>query len=214
MGPESSESLQDLLGRLKIIPVLTVSDVESGVAVCRALKAGGIKGVEITLRTAEALAVIQAVKEQVDDFLVGAGTVKTVNDLRELKNLGIGFAVSPGFTRRLSDVAFELNVPLLPGVATASEILSGLEAGRNFFKLFPAQAVGGMALLKSLAAPFSEVKFCPTGGIGPDNFQDYLALPNVACVGGSWMVSGDLIKAGNWSEVERLSRACFQDYTD
>ncbi|MCP5348565.1 MAG: bifunctional 4-hydroxy-2-oxoglutarate aldolase/2-dehydro-3-deoxy-phosphogluconate aldolase [Pseudomonadales bacterium] len=194
---------------MRVIPVLTVSSVASGLAVCRALKAGGIRGVEITLRTPEALDVIKAVQDQVDDFIVGAGTVKTVNDLRELQSLNIAFAVSPGLTRRLSDRAFELDIPLLPGVATASEVLAGLEAGRTFFKLFPARAVGGLALLKSLAAPFAEVEFCPTGGIGPDDFRDYLALPNVVCVGGSWMVTSELIGSENWGEVERLSRACF-----
>ena len=159
-------------------------------------------------RTPAALDVIRAVQEQVDGLVVGAGTVKTVNHLRELGNLDIAFAVSPGLTRRLSDVAFELDVPLLPGVATASEVLAGLEAGRNFFKLFPAQAVGGISLLKSLAAPFPEVQFCPTGGIDADNFSDYLALPNVVCVGGSWMVTSRLLDAADWGEVERLSRHC------
>ncbi len=209
MKQAAADSLPALLAGLKVIPVLTVTSVESGLAVCRALQAGGIRGVEITLRTPQALDVIRAVQEQFDDFLVGAGTVKTVNDLRELRNLDIAFAVSPGFTRRLSDVAFELNVPLLAGVATASEVLAGLEAGRNFFKLFPARAAGGIGLLKSLAAPFAEVKFCPTGGIGPEDYRDYLALANVVCVGGSWMVSPELLQAENWSEVERLSRACF-----
>ncbi|MEZ5488825.1 MAG: bifunctional 4-hydroxy-2-oxoglutarate aldolase/2-dehydro-3-deoxy-phosphogluconate aldolase [Gammaproteobacteria bacterium] len=209
MSMPSSESLRELLGRLTVIPVLTADSVEAGVAVCQALQAGGIHGVEITLRTPAALDVIRAVQERLDDFLVGAGTVKTTNDLRELKNLDVAFAVSPGLTRRLSDCAFELDVPLLPGVATASEVLAGLEAGRDFFKLFPAQAAGGIPLLKSLAAPFAEVKFCPTGGIGADNFREYLALPNVVCVGGSWMVGADLLTAGDWGQVERLSRACF-----
>jgi len=208
MSPVIPQSLRDLLAQLRVIPVLTVDSVSDGVAVCRALQAGGIRGVEITLRTPAALDVIRAVTEQVEGFLVGAGTVKTVNDLRELKALQVAFAVSPGFTRRLSDTAFELDVPLLPGVATASEVLAGLEAGRDVFKLFPAQAVGGIPLLKSLAAPFAEVVFCPTGGIGPDNFRNYLALSNVVCVGGSWMVGSELIRAADWPEVTRLSREC------
>ncbi|MBT8145883.1 MAG: bifunctional 4-hydroxy-2-oxoglutarate aldolase/2-dehydro-3-deoxy-phosphogluconate aldolase [Gammaproteobacteria bacterium] len=208
MSFDSADSLQALLGQFKVVPVLTVSSVESGLAVCRALQAGGIRGVEITLRTPVALEVIAAVRDQLDGFHVGAGTVKTVNDLRELKKLDVAFAVSPGFTRRLSDCAFELDVPLLPGVATASEILAGLETGRNFFKLFPAQAVGGIPLLKSLAAPFAEACFCPTGGVSPDNFRDYLALPNVVCVGGSWMVNSSLLEQENWQEVTRLSREC------
>ena len=210
MSFETGESLQTLLSHFRVVPVLTVSSVDSGIAVCRALQAGGIRGVEITLRTPEAWEVIAAVRDQFDDFLVGAGTVKTVNDLRELKKLEVAFAVSPGFTRRLSDCAFELNVPLLPGVSTASEIIGGLETGRNFFKLFPAEAVGGIPLLKSLAPPFSEVTFCPTGGVSPDNFRDYLALPNVVCVGGSWMVNSALVEAGDWQEVTRLSRECMK----
>ena len=208
MSTEASGNLQSLLKSLRVVPVLTVSSVANGLEVCRALQAGGISGVEITLRTPEAWELIAAVQEQFDDFLVGAGTVKTVNDLRQLKELRVAFAVSPGFTRRLSDCAFELDVPLLPGVATGSEILAGLEAGRDFFKLFPAQAVGGIPLLKSFAAPFSEVRFCPTGGVGPDNFREYLALPNVICVGGSWMVGSNLQATGDWQEIERLSRAC------
>jgi len=210
MTAETTDSLQSLLKQFKVVPVLTVSSVDRGLAVCRALQAGGIRGVEITLRTPAAWNVIAAVQDQLEDFLVGAGTVKTVNDLRELKKLDVAFAVSPGFTRRLSDCAFDLDVPLLPGVSTASEILTGLETGRNIFKLFPAQAVGGIPLLESLAAPFAEVSFCPTGGIGPENFRDYLALPNVVCVGGSWMVTGQLLEAENWQEVTRLSRECME----
>ena len=204
----STADLRELLAPVRVIPVLTVHRVEDGLAVCTALRAGGIRAVEITLRTPVALATIEAVQQQFNDLLVGAGTVKNVNDLRELKSLEIAFAVSPGFTRRLSDCAFELDIPLLPGVATASEVLSGLEAGRDFFKLFPAGAVGGIPLLKSLAAPLAEVSFCPTGGINANNFRDYLALPNVTCVGGSWMVSKTLIEAENWIDVERLSRDC------
>lgn len=208
MAFDSTDSLQVLLSEFRVVPVLTISSVEEGLAVCRALQAGGVRGVEITLRTPVALEAIAAVKEQLDDFVVGAGTVKTPNDLRELKGLEVAFAVSPGFTRRLSDCAFELEVPLLPGVSSASEVLAGMETGRNFFKLFPAQAVGGIPLLKSLAAPFAEVSFCPTGGIGPDNFRDYLALPNVTCVGGSWMVSSTLLDSKNWAEVTQISREC------
>jgi 2-dehydro-3-deoxyphosphogluconate aldolase/(4S)-4-hydroxy-2-oxoglutarate aldolase len=187
---------------------LTVVSATQAVAVCRALQAGGIGAAEITLRTTSAFAAIAAVRQELDEFVVGAGTVKTSAEVEKLKRLGVDFAVSPGLTPTLSNAAFANNLPLLPGVATASEILLGLESGRSFFKLFPAEAVGGMALLKSFAAPFAEVKFCPTGGIAPTNFRHYLSLPNVVCVGGSWMVTPELLQSENWQMITQLSREC------
>ena len=205
------QSLLTLLDTTRIIPVVTVNSVDDGLRVCQALQDGGLNAVEVTLRTPAAISVIEALKDQMQDFLIGAGTIKSVEDLESVKNAGAEFAVSPGFTRELSGAAFDLNLPLLPGVATASEVLEGMSAGRYFFKLFPAEAVGGLALLKSLGAPFKEVKFCPTGGINAGNFKDYLALPNVACVGGSWMVAPALIENHNWSEITRLSRLAVTD---
>ena len=201
-------SLLDLLGGLRVIPVLTVVSAAQAVAVCRALRAGGIGGVEITLRTAAAFDAITAVQSELDNFVVGAGTVKSATDVEKLKRLNVAFAVSPGLTPALSDAATANELPLLPGVATASEILAGLETGRTFFKLFPAEAVGGIPLLKSFSAPFGEVKFCPTGGISPANYRCYLALPNVVCVGGSWMVAAELLVAENWQKISDLSREC------
>lgn len=201
-------SLVDVLAKIRIIPVLTVESAQEGLAVCRALQAGGINGVEITLRTAAALDTIAAVKSELENFVVGAGTVKDPRDIIALKQLDVAFAVSPGFTRKISDCAFAEDLPLLPGIATASELLEGMDAGRRFFKLFPAEAVGGIPLLKSFASPFGEVQFCPTGGISPGNYKEYLALPNVVCVGGSWMVAPSLIAASAWDEITRLSQAC------
>jgi len=202
------QSLLTLLNKTKVIPVVTVASIDQGLGVCQALQAGGLSAVEITLRTPAALQVIEMVKNEMENFLIGAGTIKTAEELEAAKNAGAEFAVSPGFTRELSDAAFNLGLPFLPGVASASEVLEGMSAGRYFFKLFPAQAIGGLDLLNSLAAPFQEVKFCPTGGINEENFRAYLALPNVACVGGSWMVAPALLQACNWLEVTRLSKEC------
>lgn len=199
-------NLEEVLRRLRIVPVLTVDDAQQAVEVCRALRAGGLGGVEITLRTPAAKAAIQAVKATLPGFLVGAGTVKTVADVEAVAALEVDFAVSPGFSRRVSDSAFAHGVPLLPGIATASELMAGLDAGRHLFKFFPAEAIGGLPLLKSLAGPFPEALFCPTGGITPTNVGAYLAQPNVMCVGGSWMVAPELIRAGDWHQVEQLSR--------
>lgn len=198
--------LKEVLNALKIVPVLTVESSDEAVNVCKALQAGGINGVEITLRTTVALDAMKAVLDSVPDFIVGAGTVKTPRDIEMLKKLGVAFAVSPGLTKTLSECAFDHQLPFLPGVATPSEVITGMELGRNFFKLFPAEAVGGIPLLKSLAAPFQEIKFCPTGGVSPENLMDYLGLPNVLCVGGSWMVPPKLIKEQQWERIRELTR--------
>jgi len=197
--------IRDMLARLRIVPVLTVASTEQALATCQALAAGGIQGVEITLRSDAALDSITRVREAMPDFCVGAGTIKTVRDLDQVAERGVAFAVSPGLSDEVIARAMAQSVPLLPGVATASELMRGLAAGLDCFKLFPAEAVGGRALLKSLAAPFPEAAFCPTGGISPGNFQDYLALPNVLCVGGSWMVAEPLLAAEDWQQVQSLS---------
>lgn len=201
-----SESLISLLSRLRVLPVLTVDDTEQAVATSRALQAGGLHAVEITLRTPAALQAIAAVKAALPDFIVGAGTLKTPADVEAVSAAGADFGVSPGCTGELASAANVAGLPFLPGVATPSEILEGMALGFACFKLFPAEAVGGKPLLKSLAGPFEGITFCPTGGISTSNLQDYLALPNVICVGGSWMVQPDLLRTGQWDEVERLAR--------
>ncbi|MGQ9425943.1 bifunctional 4-hydroxy-2-oxoglutarate aldolase/2-dehydro-3-deoxy-phosphogluconate aldolase [Gilvimarinus sp. F26214L] len=200
------ESVIALLKPLRVLPVLTVNSAEQAVETSRALHRGGLAAVEITLRTSTALEAIEAVKAAIPDFLVGAGTLKTVADVNAVKKAGADFAVSPGLTRELAEAASQQNLAFLPGVATPSEILEGMALGFDCFKLFPAEAVGGIPLLKALAAPFSGIQFCPTGGINRENLDSYLALPNVICVGGSWMVKPQLIQAGQWSEIERLAR--------
>ena len=201
-------ALIDLLAAVKVMPVLTIHTPDEAVAVCRALQAGGINAVEITLRTPAAREAIVTVQAELPDFIVGVGTVKSVADMESVASLGVAFAVSPGFTRKLSDCAFATKVPLLPGISTASELMEGMDAGRSFFKFFPAEAAGGIAMLTALAAPFPEVRFCPTGGITSGNFRDYLALPSVVCVGGSWMVAPEIIKRADWAGVERRARDC------
>lgn len=200
--------LKAQLQAVKVLPVLTIHSEAEALAVVDALAAGGIRAVEITLRTPAALAAIRAVKQARPDFVVAAGTVRTVADMQAVAAAGVDFAVSPGFTSVLSSMAKVLGLPFLPGVCSPSEILMGTECGHTLFKLFPAEAVGGLPLLKALASPFADIAFCPTGGIGSHNYLDYLALPNVLCIGGSWMVDGALVKARQWERITALSHEC------
>lgn len=200
--------LRELMTNARVLPVLTINTNAEALAVTRALAAGGLTAVEITLRTPGALAAIAAVKKARPDFIVAAGTVRTVADMRAVAAAGVDFAVSPGFTPTLSACAIELGLPFLPGVTTPSEIIAGMECGHSSFKFFPAEAAGGIPMLKALVSPFAGITFCPTGGIGSHNFLDYLALPNVLCIGGSWMVDAALVKQERWSSIEQLSRDC------
>jgi 2-dehydro-3-deoxyphosphogluconate aldolase/(4S)-4-hydroxy-2-oxoglutarate aldolase len=190
-----------------VIAVLVVERAEDAVPLARALTAGGVRTLEITLRTAAALDAIRAIAEEVEDVLVGAGTVLFPADARAAKAAGAGFAVSPGLTPDLAQAARDHGLPLLPGVATASEIMAGLELGFDRFKFFPAETAGGAAAVKAFAGPFARARFCPTGGITPSNAADYLALGNVACVGGSWLAPAEAVRAGDWARIEALARA-------
>jgi len=158
------------------------------------------------LRSPIALEAIKEVKSQFPNFITAAGTIKTSRDIEQLAKLNIAFGVCPGLVSTLVHCAQENNLPILPGIATASELMQGLDLGLKEFKLFPAEAVGGVALLKSLASPFPEAMFCPTGGIGPNNYRRYLQLSNVLCIGGSWMVNPELIENKQWQDIEKLSR--------
>jgi len=193
------------LANCRVLPVITASDVTSTVALAKALWRGGMKAVEITLRTPAALDSISAVAAEVPDILVAAGTIVNPAELHRAVEAGAAMAVSPGSTPQLLRAAREANIDFVSGVATASEIMQGLDEGYHCFKLFPAVTVGGLDLLKSMAGPFAQVKFCPTGGLNPSNFRQYLALPNVVCCGGSWMVSTDLVGNGRWDDIERLA---------
>lgn len=201
-------SLRDLLEDIRVLPVLTCDSVQQAVEASQAVQRGGLKAVEVTLRTPIALEAIAAVKSALPDFIVAAGTARNPADIKAIAKAGADFAVSPGFTDSMAAAAREEGLAYLPGVATPSEILHAAELGLTCFKLFPASAVGGLPLLKALAAPLEGIVFCPTGGINESNLEDYLALPNVVCVGGSWMVAPELLREGKWEEVEARAKAC------
>ncbi len=198
--------LREQLGRLTILPVLVVNSEEEAVGISQALFDAGIEAVEITLRTPSALSAIEAVKRALPSLSVAAGTVNTVDDMEAVAAAGVNFAVSPGLTRKLADCARALELPFLPGVSTVSEVLDGMEQGFDCFKLFPASVCGGAALLKAWSGPLAGVSFCPTGGINAGNAGDYLALPNVLCVGGSWMLQADTVAAADWVSIRNSTR--------
>ena len=189
-----------------VIPVLTVMSVEDGLKQAKALVAGGLYAIEVTLRTPSALAAIRAISKSLPDAVAGAGTIVAVEQIDEAIAAGARFLVSPGATPALAKAAAQSPVPFLPGCATASEAMTLRELGFRALKLFPAEAVGGVRLLASLAAPLPDLSFCPTGGIDFAKAPDYLKLPNVACVGGSWMLPKAALSAGDYAAVETLAR--------
>jgi 2-dehydro-3-deoxyphosphogluconate aldolase/(4S)-4-hydroxy-2-oxoglutarate aldolase len=196
-----------ILRRAPVIPVIQINEVGDAVPLAKALVAGGVRVLEVTLRTAAAFEAIQRILAEVPEAIVGAGTVLTPAQLDKVVSLGTAFAVSPGATPALLDAAAGSKVPLLPGIATASEVMAVLERGYTYMKLFPAEAMNGIALLSSLASPLPSARFCPTGGIDPEKAKRYLMLPNVVCVGGSWMAPNDAIREGKWDRITELARA-------
>ncbi|KAF1019212.1 MAG: KHG/KDPG aldolase [Paracidovorax wautersii] len=190
-----------------VIPVIVLDDVAHAVPLARALVAGGIRMLEVTLRTPAALACIEAIAREVPDAVAGAGTVRSAADAQAALRAGARFAVSPGYTPALGQACRDLGLPLLPGVATGSEILQAQEAGYTQLKFFPAMQAGGPAMLKAWGGPFGDVMFCPTGGVSPTNAAEFLALANVACVGGSWLTPADAVRAGDWGRITELARA-------
>ncbi|MGL4565546.1 MAG: bifunctional 4-hydroxy-2-oxoglutarate aldolase/2-dehydro-3-deoxy-phosphogluconate aldolase [Halioglobus sp.] len=194
------------LRECRVLPVVTAVDVDSTVQLARALNRGGMKAIEITLRSSAALDSILAVQQEVPEMLVAAGTVNTPAQLESVLKAGVKLALSPGATAELLRAAADSGVFFIPGAASASEVMQGMLYGFELFKFFPAEAAGGVAMLESLAGPFPQIEFCPTGGLNPANFRSYLALPNVVCCGGSWMVNSELISQGRWGEVEELAR--------
>lgn len=188
-----------------VIPVIVLSDVEHAVPLARALVAGGIRMLEVTLRTAAAIACIEAIAKEVPDAVVGAGTVRNAADAQAAALAGARFAVSPGYTHGVGKACQELGLALLPGVATGSEIMMAQEDGFNHLKFFPAMQSGGAPMLKAWQGPFPDVKFCPTGGIHAGNAAEFLALSNVACVGGSWLTPADAVAAGDWDRITKLA---------
>ncbi|WDT91427.1 bifunctional 4-hydroxy-2-oxoglutarate aldolase/2-dehydro-3-deoxy-phosphogluconate aldolase [Streptomyces sp. SCSIO-PteL053] len=194
-----------MLDLAPVVPVVVLHDAADAVPLARALVAGGLPAIEVTLRTPAALESIRAMAAEVPGAAVGAGTVISPEHVRETVAAGARFLVSPGWTDTLLEAMKASGLPFLPGVSTTSEVVALLERGVNEMKFFPAEAAGGTAYLKALSAPLPQARFCPTGGISPASAPSYLALPNVGCVGGSWMVPGDAVAAKDWDRVARLA---------
>jgi 2-dehydro-3-deoxyphosphogluconate aldolase/(4S)-4-hydroxy-2-oxoglutarate aldolase len=202
----SAANLEAILSAAPVVPVLIVDDAASAVPLARALAAGGLPTLEITLRTPSALEAIRAIASEVGGAHVGAGTVLTPEQLEDAADAGARFAVSPGSSPALLAAAADSPLPLLPGAATPSEAMALLERGYRLQKFFPAEPSGGVAWLKALASPLSGLRFCPTGGVDAANAPAYLALPNVICVGGSWVAPRDAVAGGDWARIEQLAK--------
>jgi 2-dehydro-3-deoxyphosphogluconate aldolase/(4S)-4-hydroxy-2-oxoglutarate aldolase len=198
---------RELMALCPVIPVLTIERAENAVPLARALVAGGLRVLEITLRTSVAIEAIEAIDRNVPDAVTGAGTVLNAADWARAEKAGASFIVSPGLTDPLIAVAAQSPLAFLPGVATAGELMRGLDAGLTSFKFFPAETSGGAPALKALYGPFADIRFCPTGGITAKSAPDYLALPNVICVGGGWVAPADAVAAGDWGRITELARA-------
>ena len=199
-------NIREIVAMAPVIPVLTITDLATAVPLARALTAGGLCVLEITLRTPVALAAIEAMRKAVPDAIVGVGTLTRAVDFAAADRAGAQFGVTPGLTPELSSAARGARFPLLPGVMTPTELITARAAGFNVLKLFPAQQAGGVGMLQALGAPFPDVLFCPTGGITRATAAEYLALPNVVCVGGSWLAPKAMLAAADWSGIEALAR--------
>ena len=200
-------SVLEIMRTSAVIPVIAIDDIAHAVPLARALVAGGIRVLEITLRTAHGLPAIRAIAEQVPDAIVGVGTLTQPEEFAAARDAGAVFGVSPGLTAALIQAAKASGLPLLPGVMTPSEVMAAREAGFRQLKLFPAVPAGGIGMLNALAGPLGDVMFCPTGGVSQDNAAQFLACRNVACVGGSWLTPKDALEAGDWDRITALARA-------
>jgi 2-dehydro-3-deoxyphosphogluconate aldolase/(4S)-4-hydroxy-2-oxoglutarate aldolase len=199
-------NIREIVGLAPVIPVLTITDLEQAIPLVRALTAGGLRVLEITLRTPVALAAIESLRKAVPEAIIGVGTLTRAVDFAAAGRVGAQFGVTPGLTPELAAAARGARFPLLPGVMTPTEVIAARSAGFNVLKLFPAEQAGGIGMLQALGGPFPDVLFCPTGGITRALAPDYLALPNVVCVGGSWAAPRALVAAGDWSGIEALAR--------
>jgi 2-dehydro-3-deoxyphosphogluconate aldolase / (4S)-4-hydroxy-2-oxoglutarate aldolase len=202
--------LRSLLQSTRVIPVITIDKLADAAPLAKALVEGGLNCLELTLRTPVAFEALKAMKEAAPEAIIGVGTVLESKQLEQAKALGAQFAVSPGLTETLVRAALAVQLPYLPGTATLSEVMMGRELGLSVVKFFPAEIAGGAKALKAFAPLFGDMKFVPTGGISPSNAKDYLSLPNVLAVGGSWMLPADLIRAQAWDEIRELARAASQ----
>lgn len=200
----------DVFSQGPVVPVLVIEKVEDALPIARSLMEGGIKVLEVTLRTQAALAVIETIAKEIPDAYIGAGTVTNREQLKAVTDAGAKFAISPGLTADLLAAGREGSIPLIPGISNISDLMKANDAGYDHLKFFPAEAAGGVKTLKSIGGPFPNVVFCPTGGIGPSNYKEYLALPNVRCVGGSWVAPNDAIENKQWHELTELARKAVQ----
>jgi 2-dehydro-3-deoxyphosphogluconate aldolase/(4S)-4-hydroxy-2-oxoglutarate aldolase len=206
MNPSQALTALQVMQDAPVIPVIVLHDVAHAVPMARALVAGGIRMLEVTLRTPQALACMEAIARDVPEAVVGAGTVRSPADAQAAARVGARFAVSPGYTTAVGQACRDAVLALLPGVATGSEIMQAQEDGFTELKFFPAMQAGGPAMLKAWSGPFFDVRFCPTGGVTLHNAPELLALPNVVCVGGSWLVPADALAQGNWARITQLAR--------
>jgi 2-dehydro-3-deoxyphosphogluconate aldolase/(4S)-4-hydroxy-2-oxoglutarate aldolase len=197
----------DLVSHGPVIPVIVIQRVADAVPLARALVAGGVKVLEITLRTPAALDCMREIAQAVPEAIVGAGTIRSAQDARAALDAGCRFGVSPGYTQAIGQACRDIGLPLLPGVATAGEVMAANADGYAFLKFFPATAAGGIPMLKALAGPFADVVFCPTGGITPETAPQFLSLPNVRVCGGSWLTPQDAVDAHDWARITALARA-------
>ncbi|AAZ24508.1 bifunctional 4-hydroxy-2-oxoglutarate aldolase/2-dehydro-3-deoxy-phosphogluconate aldolase [Colwellia psychrerythraea] len=196
---------KDLFNMGPIVPVLVINNVEEALPIAEALLTAGIKVLEVTLRTSAALEVISAIAKELPEAIVGSGTVTNRQQLQQSYDAGAKFAISPGLTKDLLQAGNEGKIALIPGISSISELMDGADYGYDHLKFFPAEASGGVNAIKSIGGPFPDIRFCPTGGINLGNVRDYLALPNVVCCGGSWLVSNSIVENKNWSEITKLA---------
>ena len=199
-------SSEEVFSQGPVVPVLVIKDVAHAVPLAKALIAGGIRVLEVTLRTEAALEAIREIAQNVPEAMIGAGTVTNETQLRQVAEAGALFAISPGMTTDLLQAGSDANIALIPGISSTSELMKGIDAGYTHFKFFPAEASGGIKALKSISGPFPDVVFCPTGGISPNNYLDYLSLPNVRCAGGSWLAPDDAVESGDWDKITQLAK--------
>ena len=200
-------SAEQILTAGPVVPVIVINKLEQAVPLAKALVAGGVRVLEVTLRTTCGLEAIRAIAKEVPEAIIGAGTVINPQQLREVTEAGAQFAISPGLTEALLQAATAGPIPLIPGISTVSELMQGMDRGLREFKFFPAEANGGVKALQAIGGPFPQVRFCPTGGITPNNYRDYLALNSVLCIGGSWLVPADALESGDYARITELARS-------
>lgn len=197
---------EEIFSQGPVVPVLVIKDVEHAVPLAKALIAGGIRVLEVTLRTEAALDVIAKIAKEVPEAIIGAGTVTNREQLQQVIDAGAKFAISPGLTTDLLKAGNEGSIALIPGISSISELMTAVDHGYTHLKFFPAEASGGVKALKAIGGPFPDIKFCPTGGISPSNYNDYLALPSVRCAGGSWLAPEDAMAKGDWDKITELAK--------